>query len=573
VECLPFHDPESGCTITADARLDNRDELIAAMGFRSDGRTAGDGELILRAYLQWGEKCPERLLGDFAFAIWDSRQHRLFCARDQMGMRQLTYAHLPGRTFVFATEPTAVIRHNLVPKTINEGRIGDFLDNMERATLTETFYLAVARLPPAHRLSVDRSGLRIERYWRLAMPQPLRLKRDEEYVAAFLDIFRGAISSRLRSEGRVGSMLSGGMDSGSISAIASEILSQQARGPLRTFSVAATDSSGSPETQAIEQSARMSGLAPSILRIGEAAEYRHELLQATREEAEPFDGQMSLLRMVYRAARSEGINVVLDGVGGDIVLSGTTYVAKLARAGSLRTAWAEAEGTARFWNVSPPAWSIFARNLWSAWAPAWAIRARRGANWAYSDLAIGRRRLISKQFADRIDLRKRRRATRLAAAKIGPLDADQRAKSIGHAILTVGRERYDRVAAEFAIEPRDPFMDIRLIDFCLSLPWQQLQADGWPKILLRRAMAGRLPDSVRWRPGIDHLGYDVMKLVLGGLDAAALDMDQVHNALAPYIRKEKQPVLPMDVNYRERCIESAEALCLYYWLQLASRSL
>ena len=84
-------------------------------------------------------------------------------------------------------------------------------------------------------------------------------------------------------------------------------------------------------------------------------------------------------------------------------------------------------------------------------------------------------------------------------------------------------------------------------------------------------MAGRLPDSVRWRPGIDHLGYEVMKLVFGGLDAAALDMDQVRGALAPYIRADLQPVVPIDVNDRERCIESTEALCLYYWLQSAIR--
>ena len=95
-EVLPLTDPQTGCTITADVRLDNREELIASLGMASETRTIGDGELILRAYLHWGEACPEQLLGDFAFAIWDPRSNQLFCARDHMGMRPLIYHHAPG---------------------------------------------------------------------------------------------------------------------------------------------------------------------------------------------------------------------------------------------------------------------------------------------------------------------------------------------------------------------------------------------------------------------------------------------------------------------------------------------
>jgi asparagine synthase (glutamine-hydrolysing) len=107
VEKLPLHHQESGCTITADVRLDNRDDLLAQFGVAGTGRIVGDGELILLAYLKWDEDCARHLLGDFAFAIWDARQRRLFCARDQMGMRQLAYSHEPDRPFVVATEPSA----------------------------------------------------------------------------------------------------------------------------------------------------------------------------------------------------------------------------------------------------------------------------------------------------------------------------------------------------------------------------------------------------------------------------------------------------------------------------------
>jgi asparagine synthase (glutamine-hydrolysing) len=89
VERLPLTDEASACTITADARLDNREELFATLGIDGDARAIGDGELILRAYVRWGDECPAKLLGDFAFAIWDPRNQTIFCARDHMGMRQL----------------------------------------------------------------------------------------------------------------------------------------------------------------------------------------------------------------------------------------------------------------------------------------------------------------------------------------------------------------------------------------------------------------------------------------------------------------------------------------------------
>ncbi|MCL6730137.1 asparagine synthase-related protein [Sphingomonas hankyongi] len=573
VEQLPLHHPESRCTITADARLDNRDELFAALGVPPGGRTIGDGELILRAYLRWGEDCPGHLLGDFAFAIWDGRRRRLFCARDQMGMRQLSYAYLPGRAFVFATEPRAVVHHSLIPKQLNEGRVADFLDNLERSTLTETFYRGVHRLPPAHTLVADESGLSVERYWRLSMPAQLRLKTDEGYVEAFLDTFRAAVGSRLRSANGVGSMLSGGMDSGSVSAIAAEILKSQGRGPLATYSVALSDPATSMETLGIYESSQMPGLDPRIIRVEEMTSYRDEIIELTRNEEEPFDCHMGLFRMIYRAASRDGVKVVLDGGAGDLLVSGATYMTKLARRGNLLTLWREARATANFWNLPPPALSLFGRSLWTAWAPSPAVAGRRRLAWWLNDLRSSRSGRISKQLIDRARLNDRRRKTRLDAERIGALDDDQRAQSISQAILTVGRERYDRVAASFGVEPRDPFMDLRLIDFCLSLPWKQLQSGGWPKILLRRAMAGKLPDSVRWRRGMDHLGFQVMKEIFGSFSSDDLDREQIRNVLAPHVTDGHLPIVPPDWSEPRHCKEWVDALCLNWWLQKARRTL
>ncbi|MEP6200022.1 MAG: asparagine synthetase B, partial [Marinomonas sp.] len=109
VERMPFCHSQSGSQITGHIRLDNREELLVRFGLNNVGRVVGDGELALLAWLQWGEDCAVRLLGDFAFAIWDPRNHRVFAARDQMGMRQLIYAHRPGQLFACASSARAVV--------------------------------------------------------------------------------------------------------------------------------------------------------------------------------------------------------------------------------------------------------------------------------------------------------------------------------------------------------------------------------------------------------------------------------------------------------------------------------
>src|SRR4029079_19246480 len=168
------------------------------------------------AYLRWSDACLDHLLGDFAFAIWDPRADRLFCARDHFGMRQLTYYHEPGKFLAFATEVPAVLALDETPKRINEGRIADFLERLQGIDQTSTFYEEIFRLPPAHCLTLDSAGLRITRYWTLRPGPQLNLASPEAYAQAFLEVFTEAVRCRLRSAGAVGSTLSGGVDSGSI---------------------------------------------------------------------------------------------------------------------------------------------------------------------------------------------------------------------------------------------------------------------------------------------------------------------------------------------------------------------
>jgi asparagine synthase (glutamine-hydrolysing) len=504
-ETLPLRHSETGCVITADVRFDNRPELMAALGDSRRLAEAGDGTLLLEAYLRWGDACVDHLLGDFAFAIWDPRHRRLFAARDHMGMRQLIYHHQEGRFFAFATEPRAVLQVEGVPRQLNEVRIGDYLADMETADATSTFFEEVYRLPPAHVLKADGRGLEIRRYWTLVPGPPLELPSDEAYAEAFLEVFTEAVRCRLRApQGKLGSMLSGGMDSGSVVAVASRLLAEAGQGPLRTFSAVGPNPDSCIETRSIRASMTMPGLAPEVVDYSDLGRWKDDLLRLARELDEPFDAHMNLHRAVYLAAHRVGLNVMLDGVAGDTVLAHGTQTARLLRSGRWVQAVRDAIGEERFWGGGRRAWRTLVQGARTAVVPQWLRRVRHWTRRGAPAWADGG--LIAPAFARRIDLAGRKASLVPSPPRRWPSHAEERAGTITAPTLLVGRERYDRVAGAIAIEPRDPFMDLRLVDLCLRLPGSQLARDGWPKVILRRATAGRVPDAVRWRTGREHLG-------------------------------------------------------------------
>ncbi len=504
-EPMPFTHLPTGCMISADIRLDNRDDLLAALGPGAAAGAIGDGQLVLLAYLAWGTACLDYLRGDFAFAIWDPRRRQMFCARDQIGMRPLVYHHAPGKLFAMASEPHALLRHEAIPHRLNEGRLADYFENLEAFDLTSTFFLDLYRLPPAHAMMVTADQLKIWRYWQLAAQPALKLADDREFAEAFREVFSRAVAMRLRSPGPVAAMLSGGMDSGAVAAMAAHLLKQAGRPALQTFSAVSSDPK-CIETAAITSAQGMDHIAPSSLTLDDLDGMRQELMRLSLAASEPFDTNMTLLRMIYVAAQHAGHKVVLDGGGGDMTLAPVHNMVwwHLNHGRPLR-AWREACGHERFWGPQPGAAENFARALGRVIMP-FPLRAARRGLLERLHPASPPSTLLSPEFAARIDLDGRRSTN---AAHIAPYalgSADSHVLRLPHPYLTSGRERYDRIASATAIEPRDPFTDVALLEFCARLPPEQFQHDGWPKIILRRANDGLLPDDVRWRLGKEHLG-------------------------------------------------------------------
>ena len=578
-ECLPHVSTQDGLAIAADARIDNRDELIAVLGFHQDraGGKPGDSEIILAAYRKWGENCPEKLLGDFAFAVWDSRQQKLFCSRDHFGIRPFYYYHDPGRIFVFASEPRAILVLKQVVYRINEARIADFLiTQLEGIDKTSTFFEEVYRLSPAHSLSITGSAMQQKQYWCLEPGPELKLGADEEYAEAFLDVFTEAVSCRLRGNGYVGAMLSGGMDSGSVVAVASRLLAERGLGPLPTFSAVGPDPSACVETQSVHAALTLDGLAPHLVNLENLNELLPDLEKLSLSLDEPFDSHMIVIRALYLAAHRSRVKAVLDGIDGDTILSEGSHIARLLRRGKWLTACREAMGQDVYWDGGYPITKVLFRGVLRTFAPGPVLRFRHSLfskNFQKKQLEKNiRESIISRSFADRVHIGERLQALQMHRVQGKNLTPTQESvEAVNHPYLTVGIERYNRVASSLAIEPRHPFLDRRVVEFCTTLPGEQKLNQGWPKAILRHAMAGSLPDSVRWRLGKQHLGWAFTTKLMQAMQANLrfainenlnilmqfIDKDAVKNACQSYFADN-------DLSQAEKVYEAAH---LGVWLK------
>src|SRR2546425_624531 len=261
-EQQPLVGTRGDLVLAADARIDNRGELCSLLPAPSD---ATDAELILAAYERWGEHCPEHLLGDFAFAIWDGRTERLFCARDHFGVKPLYYHHRPGRLFAFASEIKGLLALADIPRRLNETRVAAYLVPLFEDKEV-TFYEEILRLPPAHRLTVNRDGARTERYWALDPGHELRLGSDEAYAEAFRELFTDAVRCRLRSAFPVGAMLSGGLDSSSIVCVARRLVAADGGARLHTISANFDEPPQIAERRFLNAVVAQNGVRPHYLR-------------------------------------------------------------------------------------------------------------------------------------------------------------------------------------------------------------------------------------------------------------------------------------------------------------------
>jgi asparagine synthase (glutamine-hydrolysing) len=207
--------------LSADVRLDDRSGLVSALRGRGQhpGRGADDANLVLHAYAAWGEHLLDHLAGDFAFVLWDGDRHEVLCACDQLGVISLHHATVNGQLLV-ASSPEILLLHEDVSDRLDEGALADFLLTGQTATFGTTAFAAIRRLPAAHVLRFADCQVSLRRYWQAREFEPLlRLRQPADYVAHFRHLLELAVGDRIGS-GPLSAMLSGGMDSTSVAAVA-----------------------------------------------------------------------------------------------------------------------------------------------------------------------------------------------------------------------------------------------------------------------------------------------------------------------------------------------------------------
>lgn len=530
--------------ITADARLDDRPGLARALAVRGQTDLAGlsDAELLLHAYRAWGDRCPEHLLGDFAFAVWDGPARRLFCARDHFGVKPLFYAH-GDAWFAFANGLDCLRLHPSVGSRLNEQAIVDFLVSGVNGDPATTCFSDVWRLPAGHALTWQQGAPRVWRYWSLPIDGHVRFRRTGEYVERFLELLGQAVGDRLCCE-RVGVLMSGGLDSPAVAALAR----RHAAVDLRAHTVVFEHLLHDEERRYSSLVARHLGIPVHYLVADGYGPFAWRGTSACLPE--PEDNPYRHLWVDLLAGAAAHGPVLLSGEGGDEVLR-SSWVTRLIGGVPWTELAADITRALVMTRRRPPLGIRAAIRSWFTGgppAPSWPpwLSAEPGApipepgGWRPTTAGGTRRH------------RRRPDAYR----------------SLTSALWPPYLSACDPGVTGIPVEVRFPYLDVRLVEFMLSVP-----AIPWcvDKTLLRLAMRGTLPDEICDRPKAP-LAEDPTTQHLHRPGSEWLDRFEPAPQLASYVTREKIPPMAGRTNQPHECWSNLRPLSLNMWLQHLART-
>jgi len=492
--------------LVSDARIDNRPELMEELGILpTEARELPDSTFILRAYDKWGADCAQHLIGAFVFALYDLREQTVLLARSQMGERSLFYYETP-KLFAFASAPKGLFALPFVPRRIDPQSVADFLVYAPKEP-GSSFFSGINRLQAGHSIVVSRGGFQSRQYRALDIQREIRFPRDSDYVEVFNALFDRVIADQMRSVTPVGVSMSGGLDSTSVAASAALTLRQTSE-RLHTFTeVPRTGFEGpvlkgwyADETPYVQAMARKyDNLDVHFVRSGGSL-YLDELDRFFAAAETPLRGasNWTWVEAILEEARRRNVRTLLTGAPGNLTVSweGQEILPRLVREWKWRRALHEARALAKSDGTRSTLRILTGQGLMPllpdrVWLAVEQLRAGNpggtaGPFWhSYSP--------IRSEFADaqRVEERAREKGD----------DFRFRAPPGARALFLIrqadarGDARRGKEAL-FGVQVRDPTADVRLVEFCLSLPEDQYLRDGVSRRLIRRAMADRLPVEV-----------------------------------------------------------------------------
>ncbi|MER7577588.1 asparagine synthase (glutamine-hydrolyzing) [Streptomyces sp. NPDC126514] len=456
----------------------NHRELRAELAGRGhDFATDSDTEVVLHAYLEWGTACAERLLGMFAFAVWDGRSEELVLIRDRFGIYPMYYAEVPGG-LAFGSEIKALLEHPCIAPEVG-------LDGL-RAVIgfvklpQSGIYRDVQEMMPGTLLRMNRTGISVHRYWSLT---PKEHTDDlDTTIATVRELLEDSVRRQMVSDVPVGLFLSGGLDSSALTALAAQSPSAALDGKLRTFAVGF---GGSQEFRADD--IRTTPDAPFVQRMVDHLGTVHTTVEVTGRELMDPQARAAVLRardmptplgdldtslyLLCKAFRQD-CTVALTGDGADELFGGYDWFLDPA-----------------FRKVQGLPWLEYARQKLGA------------PGQQYTGL-------LDPDFVRQLELDQYEQdvySTTVAGIETldGESETDQDIRRMTYLNLTgylrIILDRKDRMGMATALESRVPFLDHRLVEYVYNVPWSIKSFDGREKSLLRAAVRDLLPPSVLYR--------------------------------------------------------------------------
>jgi asparagine synthase (glutamine-hydrolysing) len=486
--------------LIGDVRLDAREDLRRRFEQAGESipRDATDEELVLRAWRQRGEQCFAGLLGDFAFALWDSESRRLLCVRDLLGLRPFYYSHT-GNHLYFSNTLDVLRSAPSFSSTLDPNFLGDFLLQEWCSDAARTVYRDIRRLPPGHTIDYSNGRVQLRRYAALPIEEPLSLGRPEEYVEQFRFLLEQAVRDRLPA-GPAAIFLSGGLDSTSIAAIAVAYAKKSALPlNLRASTIDCRPLFADEEGHYASLAAQSLGIPIEILPGSSCLPYQgwdDPWLRTPEPCHDPF---LLINQQQYQQVYAHS-RVALSGYGGDDVLTGQawpylTYLFRKLRFGTLARAFG---GYLLRHRRMPPL---------------------RGGFRARFRRLIGRKNAMTDyppwldpRFAQQQRLRERWLELQRSSKSPHPLHP------IGYAGLAgeFWSNMFDQEDAAWTgvpVELRAPLLDQRVVRYLLRVPPVPWCVE---KELLRQAVRGLLPEAVRMRPKAPLLGDSLTLFVQSG---------------------------------------------------------
>lgn len=432
-------------------------------------KTHSDTEVLLQGYVHWQEAVAERLNGMYAIAIWDCDRERLVLIRDRLGVKPLYYHHT-ATGIIFASEPKALFQHPQVRPRVDSAGFCELLDMLK--TPERTIYENVHEVRPGCMVIRDRQGLRKDTYWKLsAVPH-----RDDlpTTIATIREILTDTVRRQVISDVPICSLLSGGLDSSAITALAAK---EMATGSLSSFSMdfqrnvsafQADGVRGTPDAPFARALALHAGTRHMELLLNSEQiledKVRHSVLHAVDAPPAYWGDMWPSLYLLFRTL-SEHSTVALSGEGADEVFGGYQWFRNPAALSANTFPWLTA-GSSRY---------------------------------------FGGTQLLAPDFVASLDRDAYRAARYQEALEEVPIlegesDEDRRMREVSYLAITrflpTLLDRNDRMSMAVGLEVRVPFCDHRLIEYVFNIPWQMKSFDGREKSLLREAVRSLLPESV-----------------------------------------------------------------------------